>query len=100
MTIVQQLDAVHAVFEGWSVRIAERFIEAQHVRKVADCFGLAARFSLPEVLFREYRLYALNEIFSAQQKHAGLFLGGDDRHEASARQEKRPEPVPVARLAN
>src|SRR6476469_6533303 len=69
--------------------------------EVAGCFGLAARFPLPEILHREYRFHTLNEIFGAQETHASLFPGhGDDRHEASVRQEKRSEPVPVPRLAN
>jgi hypothetical protein len=68
---------------------------------VANCFSLAARFPLPEVLHCEYRLHTLNEIFGAQETHAGFSpRDGDDRHQASAGQNKRPEPVPVTRLAN
>src|SRR5580765_1855640 len=100
-TVVEQLDTVHASFERWPVRAAERLIEAQYMCEVARCFGLAACLPLPEVLHCEYRLHAVNEIFSAQETHPGLFSrNGDDRHQASARQNKRPEPVPVPRLAN
>src|SRR6478609_1358093 len=88
------------MFKGWSVRAAEGIIEAQHMREVAGCFGLAARFPLPEILAREYLLHTVNEIFSAQQTHRRLLpLDGDDGHQPSARQEKSPEPIPVPRLA-
>src|SRR5579864_123603 len=100
-TVIEQLDTVHAVFERWSVRAAERVIQAQHVCEVANCFSLAARFPLPEILHREDRLHTMNKIFRAQEAHAGLSpRNGDDRHQVSARQNKRPKAVPVPRLAN
>src|ERR1044071_1643930 len=60
-TIIEQLDTVNAVLERCSVRAAERVIQAQHVCEVANCFSLAPRSTLPEILHRKDRFHALNE---------------------------------------
>jgi hypothetical protein len=71
------------------------------VGEAAKCFGLTARFPLPEIFLGKYRIHSLNKIFDAQETHVGLFTGdGDYRHKASFRNEKSSEAVPVPRLAN
>jgi hypothetical protein len=98
--IIEQLNTIRAFFEWWSIRTPERVIEAHYVCEAAECFCLATRFPLPEILGRKYRIDTVNKIFGAQETQAGPFTRyGDYRHKASFRQEKGSEPVPLPRLA-